>query len=154
MPFLRNWVLDLGIHLQVPSPKISPLPHSGEPAWVRCLFQGLQGVFCVRRTQTESAWGKVGKQTNLLSAWLTLLVGEGWSHSLHSLSDMFVPKASLLEESWALTSVCDALQVSSFTKPQWLGHTEFLTLLKPLPSKQRTCLRSTYQWLVLWLCTS
>lgn len=82
------------------------------------LFQGLQGVFCVRRAQTKSAWGKLGKQTNLLSARLTLLVGEGRSHSLHSLSDMHVPKASLLKEPWALTSVRDVLQVSCFTKPQ------------------------------------
>ena len=111
------------------------------------LFQGLQGVFCVKRAQAESAWGKVGKQTTLLSARLTLLVGEGRSYPLHSLSDVLVSTASLLKEPWAL-------QVSSFTKPQGLGHAEFLPLLMPLPSKQRTHLQSTYQWLVVWLCMS
>lgn len=131
-----------------------PFPTVGSQLESDGLFQGLQGVFCVKRAQAESAWGKVGKQTTLLSARLTLLVGEGRSYPLHSLSDILVSKASLLKEPWALASVRDALQVSSFTKPQGLGHAEFLPLLMPLPSKQRTHLQSTYQWLVLWLCMS
>lgn len=42
---------------------------------MRRFLSGVTRGLCVKRAKTESAWGKVGKQTSLLRAGLTLLGG-------------------------------------------------------------------------------